>query len=148
MKVVLKKDFGKLGYKDDIVTVKNGYGLNYLIPNGIADFATTANIKTAAENRKQSQKKIERLRGEALAVVEVLEKSPIELSVKLSKDGALLQKITAKTILEALSSKSDYNFQKDSITLKNKMDKVGSYEVSVKLYRDVVADVKVILKTE
>lgn len=148
MEIVLKKDFGTLGYKDDVVVVKNGYGFNYLIPNGIADFATVANKKIASENRKQGLKKIEKLRSEALAVVEALERTPVEILVKLSKDGGFLQKITSKTIIDALNTKVAYKFFKDCVVFKTGISAVGIYEVSVKIYRDVVANVKIVVKTE
>lgn len=149
MQVVLKKDFRNLGYKDDVVVVKDGYGYNFLLPYGIADFATDSNKKVAAENRKQSIARIEKLRSNALSLVGELEKSPVEIVVKLSSDGSLLQKITSKMVVDVLNSRGSYGLHEDSVVFKTKkIDQVGSYEVSVKLYRDVSANVQVVLKKE
>ena len=143
MEVILKKNFNRLGYKNDIVKVRKGYGLNFLIPRKIADFATDSAKKNAQENVKQSLKKIERLRNEALELSKKLTETPICFEINDEKNVKLSQIVSVTLIINKLKQQFDFDFHKNSIILNKKIGMIGEHSVDVKIFRDIVAKVKI-----
>ncbi len=142
MEVILKQDMKGLGFKDDVVKVRPGYGRNFLIPKGIADLATETNKKILAENIKQRSFKEEKLRKEASANAEKLAEVSISVGAKAGESGKIFGSVTNIQIAEALK-KAGYDVERKNIELKEDAIKaLGSYTAKVRLYKDITADVK------
>ncbi len=140
MEVILKKDIHNLGYKNDIVTVKNGYGRNYLIPQGIAILATESAKKMHAENMKQRAHKEEKIKNEALELAKQLEGVALTLGAKTSSTGKIFGSVNNIQIAEALAEKG-FEVDRKLISIKEAVKEVGKYTANVKLHRDVKVDI-------
>ena len=101
MELILKEDVENLGFKDDLVTVKNGYGRNFLIPNGLAILATESNKKVLQEKIKQSQNKQKKAIDEANKIVKKLEKLDLKISAKALEGDKLFGSVTSSEISKA-----------------------------------------------
>lgn len=147
MEIILKQDIHNLGYKDDIVTVKDGFGANYLIPQGIAIMATPSAKKIHAENMRQRARKEQKLRDDATALAAKLEGSSVTLDVKVSSNGKVFGSANNIQIAEALA-KAGYEIDRKNITITgaDTIKEVGEYDAVVKCYRDIKATVKVVVK--
>jgi len=142
MEVILKQDIKGLGFKDDVVTVKAGYGRNFLIPQGVATLATETNKKILAENVKQRSFKEEKLRKEATANAEKLAGVSITVATKSGESGKIFGSVTNIQVAEALK-KAGYDVERKNIELKEDTIKnLGSYSAKVRLYKDIMAEVK------
>ena len=141
MKVVLLTKYRNLGYPNDVITVADGFARNYLIPNNIAVYASDSEIKKAAENEKQSKKKTESLINKAKEVAKELEKNEITLKTNVDKNDKLFVTINSKTIKDEIYDK--YKYEVDDIIITKPLNKLGQEEIKVKLFKDVVAVVKV-----
>jgi large subunit ribosomal protein L9 len=142
MEVILKQDMKGLGFKDDVVKVRPGYGRNFLIPKGIASLATETNKKILAENVKQRAFKEEKLRKEASANAEKLSEVSISVGAKAGESGKIFGSVTNIQIAEALK-KAGYDVERKNIELKEDAIKaLGSYTAKVRLYKDITAEVK------
>ena len=141
MKVVLLTKYRNLGYPNDVINVADGFARNYLIPNGIAVHADESEIKKAAENEKQSKKKTESLINKAKEVAKELEKNEITLKTNVDKNDKLFVTINSKTIKDEIYDK--YKYEVDDIIITKPLNKLGQEEIKVKLFKDVVAVVKV-----
>ncbi len=102
MKIILKEDINGLGYKDDVVEVKNGYGRNYLIPTGKAVIASEAALKVLAENQRQRAHKLERIKADAEAAAAALEGVKLTIGAKTSSTGTIFGSVNSIQIAEAL----------------------------------------------
>ena len=141
MKVVLLTKYRNLGYPNDVINVADGFARNYLIPNNIAVYASDSEIKKAAENEKQSKKKTESLINKAKEVAKELEKNEITLKTNVDKNDKLFVAINSKTIKDEIYDK--YKYEVDDIIITKPLNKLGQEEIKVKLFKDVVAVVKV-----
>jgi len=142
MEVILKQDMKGLGFKDDVVKVRPGYGRNFLIPKGIASLATETNKKILAENVKQRAFKEEKFRKEASANAEKLAEVSISVGAKAGESGKIFGSVTNIQIAEALK-KAGYDVERKNIELKEDAIKaLGSYTAKVRLYKDITAEVK------
>jgi len=142
MEVILKQDMKGLGFKDDVVKVRPGYGRNFLIPKGIASLATETNKKILAENVKQRAFKEEKFRKEASANAEKLAEVSISVGAKAGESGKIFGSVTNIQIAEALK-KAGYDVERKNIELKEDSIKaLGSYTAKVRLYKDITAEVK------
>ena len=142
MEVILKQDMKGLGFKDDVVKVRPGYGRNFLIPKGIANLATETNKKILAENVKQRAFKEEKFKKEATANAEKLAEVSISVGAKSGESGKIFGSVTNIQIAEALK-KAGYDVERKNIELKEDAIKaLGSYTAKVRLYKDIVAEVK------
>ncbi len=142
MEVILKQDIKGLGFKDDVVSVKAGYGRNFLIPQGVATLATDTNKKILAENVKQRSFKEEKLRKEATANAEKLAGVSINVATKSGDSGKIFGSVTNIQVAEALK-KAGYDVERKNIELKeDNIKALGSYTAKVRLYKDIVAEVK------
>lgn len=142
MKVILKKDVQHLGFKDDVVTVKNGYAANYLIPQGLASLATDSAIKVLNENLKQRAFKEEKIKAEARKVADFLKDLIVKVGAKAGENGKIFGSVTSLQIAEAIK-KLGYDIDRKSITLLNadNIKSLGSYTAKAKLHREVIADI-------
>ena len=134
MELILKQDVQNLGFKDDVVTVKNGYGRNYLIPQGFAILATPSAKKVLAENLKQKEQK---LVDDANKIAEALKALEVKISAKAGGDK-LFGSITNANIAEALEANGqaiDKKFITSGI-----VKRVGKYTANVRLHRDVIVE--------
>lgn len=146
MEVILKRNFNKLGYKNDIVKVKDGYALNFLIPRNIAGFATESEKKVAQENIKQGLKKQEKMRNEALELSKKIEGTTLAFEVNCDKNGEISQAISSVQIVNKLKQQFDFDFHKNSIIFDKKINKLGKYNCVLTIFRDVVANISIEIK--
>ena len=123
MEIILKKDVANLGNADDIVTVKSGYALNYLIPQGFAILATESAKKVLAENIRQRAHKEAKLRADAEALAARIAEATVKIAVKVSESGGI-------------------DVDKKDITINDTVKELGTFEASVKCYKDIRGTVK------
>ncbi len=136
MKIILKENVADLGYKDDIVEVKDGYGRNYLIPTGKAIIASSAALKRLAEDQKQRAHKIAKLKADAEAAAAALEGLKLTIGAKTSSTGTVFGSVNALQIAEALE-KLGHNVDRKLIYLKEPVKEVGVYTATIKFHKDV-----------
>lgn len=136
MEIILKEDLKGLGYKNDLVTVKPGYGRNYLIPRGVAILATETNKKVVAENIKQASHKAEKLKKDATELAEKLSKLALEIGAKVGESGKIFGSITPLQISDALKNKG-FNIDRKKITFKGEVKQAGAYEAVIDLHKEV-----------
>ncbi|MCF6141978.1 50S ribosomal protein L9 [Flavobacterium sp. K77] len=137
MELILKQDVQNLGFKDDVVNVKNGYGRNYLIPQGFAQLATSSAKKVLAENLKQRAHKEAKVVADAKALGEALKAIEIKISAKAGGEK-LFGSITNSDIAEALA-KGGQSVDRKFIT-SGIVKRTGKYTASVRLHRDVIVE--------
>ncbi len=135
MEIILKKDVANLGHADDIVNVKTGYAVNYLIPQGYAVMATASAKKVHAENLRQSAHKIAKFVGDAEALAAKLGETTVQVAVKVSESGKIYGSVTAAQLAEALAAVG-IEVDKKDITVEAAKE-LGTYEATVKCFRDV-----------
>ena len=137
MKILLKKDVDRLGSKDEIVTVKNGFGRNYLIPKGMAILATESVKKMNSETLKQRAHKFNQLKDEALKILDKLSKKTFEVPAKVGENGKIFGSISNIQLADALD-KAGFKIERKNITLPaNNIKEVGKFEAEVILHKDV-----------
>ena len=139
MELILKEDVENLGFKDDLVIVKNGYGRNFLIPQGKAVLATSSAKKVLAEKIKQSQNKQKEAISEAQKVVKKLEKLELKISAKSLESDKLFGSVTNAEIAKELSS-NGFEIEKKCIQLSSNIKKTGAYSAKIRLHREVYFD--------
>lgn len=141
MEIILKKDLKGLGYKNDIVKVKNGYGRNFLIPQGVAVLATESNKKMQAEEIKQSSFKEQKLRTEATANAEKLSTVTVKVGAKAGESGKIFGSVTNIQIAEALK-KAGYDVERKNIEMNEEAIKtLGTYSAKVRLFKEITATI-------
>lgn len=141
MEVILLQDINKLGQKDDIVTVKDGYGSNYLIPKGFAVAATSSAKKMHAENLRQRAHKEEKIKIVAQEMAGKLAELKLVVGAKTSSSGKIFGSVNTIQISEALKEKG-FEIDRKSITLpEDQIKEIGKYKAVVKLHRDVKVEV-------
>ena len=136
MELILKEDVENLGFKDDVVKVKNGYGRNFLIPNGLAMLATESNKKVLAEKIKQSQNKQKKAIEEAQKIVKKLEKLELKIAAKALEGDKLFGSITSSDISKELAE-NKLEIEKKYIQLLSNIKKTGNYNAKIRLHREV-----------
>ncbi len=139
MKIILKEDIAGLGYKDDVVEVKNGYGRNYLIPTGKAVIASESALKVLAENQRQRAHKLARIKAEAEEAAKALEGLKLTIGAKTSSTGTIFGSVNAIQIAEALE-KLGHNVDRKLISI-DAVKEVGNYTATIKLHREVTVEI-------
>ena len=140
MEIILKENVMGLGYKDDIGTVKDGYGRNYLIPTGKAIIASESAKKVLAENLKQRAHKLAQIKADAEALGQKLAAiEPLKIATKVSATGAIYGSVNALHIAEALQ-KLGFDIDRKIITLKE-VKEVGSFHATVHLHKEVNVEI-------
>ena len=140
MEVILKEDIINLGFKDDIVTVKDGYGRNYLIPQKKAVIASESAKKMLAEELRQRAHKLEAIKQEAQALGEKINGMHLEIQAKTSKYGVIFGSVNNIQLAEALAEKG-FEIDRKIIQIKKAVKEVGDYEAQVRLHREVIVPI-------
>ncbi|MFN8115858.1 MAG: 50S ribosomal protein L9 [Bacteroidia bacterium] len=141
MEIILKKDHKGLGYKNDIVKVKNGYGRNFLIPQGVAVLATESNKKMQAEEIKQSSFKEQKLRNEATAMAAKFADVTVKVGAKAGESGKIFGSVTNIQLAEALK-KAGYEVERKNIEMNEEAIKtLGTYSAKVRLFKEISATI-------
>ena len=139
MELILKEDVINLGYKDDIVKVKDGYGRNYLIPTGKAVIATPSAKKVLAENLRQRAHKLAKIKADAVELGQKLEAVALTIAAKVSETGTIFGSVGAMQIAEELA-KLGFEIDRKIIAVES-VKAVGSYTATVKLHKEVAVKV-------
>ncbi len=140
MELILKEDIIGLGYKNDIVNVKPGYGRNYLIPTGKAVIASPSARKMLAEDLKQRAHKLEKIKNDAQALADQLAKiETIKIATKVSATGSIYGSVNSLQIADELK-KLGFEIDRKTIVVKD-VKEVGSYTATVKLHKEVSVDI-------
>ena len=138
MEVILKQDVVGLGYLNDIVKVKDGYGRNFLIPRGMAVLATVSEKKVMAENKKQREHKESKLRDAAIEIAEAIIKSPLKIGAKVGEKGKIFGSVNTIQIADAIKALGHEVDRKYIKIKEDAIKEVGSYEAEVTFHKDVV----------
>ncbi len=140
MKIILKEDIANLGYKDDVVEVKSGYGRNYLIPTGKAVIATDSALKILAENQRQRAHKLAKIKADAEALAASLKDVTLTIGAKTSSTGTIFGSVNSIQIAEALE-KLGHNVDRKVIYIKEAVKEVGNYTAILKLHKEVSVEI-------
>ena len=140
MEVILKKDVEHLGFVDDIVTVKPGYGRNYLIPNKLAVYATSSEKKILQENLKQKEQKDQKIIKELESLKKTIESLELKITSKVGEDNKLFGSVNAASIHSALKN-HDVDVDKKYIIINGStlIKNTGSFSASIRLHRELIA---------
>ena len=142
MKIILKEDIQNLGYKDDVVEVKNGYGRNYLIPQKKAVLATVSELKQLAEKQKQQAQKMAKIKADAETLAAAIAAAgELTITVKASEEGKIYGSVGNIQIAEALEAKG-VNVERKTISVET-IKALGTYVAVAKLHREVSAEIAV-----
>ena len=142
MEVILKQDMQGLGYKNDLVKVRDGYGRNYLIPNGIALLATESNKRMLAENTKQAAHKAEKIKTAAVDLAAKLGDLTVEIGTKAGETGKIFGAVTALQVSDALRAKG-FDVDRKKIIFKAQPKELGTYTATLDLHKEVKHEIKV-----
>ena len=140
MEIILKEDVINLGYKNDIVTVKSGYGRNYLIPTGKAVIASPSAKKMLAEELKQRAHKLEKIKKDAEELAAKLEGVSLTIATKVSSTGTIFGSVGSIQIADELA-KLGHNIDRKIIVVKDVVKEVGHYKAVVKLHKEVSVEI-------
>lgn len=146
MQVILRKDVQNLGEAGDIVSVKDGYARNFLLPQAVAEAATEGALKNREKNLARIKAKQEKLHAEALELAKKIEElGSLELSAKAGESGKLFGTITTKKLTEELQAKSGIEVDRKNVSLNAPINKVGEYKMLIKLTSKVKAELAVVV---
>lgn len=140
MEIILKQDIKKLGEKDDVVTVKPGYGRNYLIPKGFAELATPSAKKVLAENIRQAQFKQEKIKKDASELAAKLEGLKLTIGAKAGESGKIFGSVNSIQIADALK-KQGFDVDRRRITFEEEPKVLGEYVANLNLHKEVKVQV-------
>ena len=140
MELILIEDVAGLGYKNDIVSVKKGYGRNYLIPQGKAVIASESARKVLAENLKQRAHKLAKIKADAEELAAKLAPVALTIATKVSSTGTIFGAVGNIQIADALS-KLGFEIDRKTIVVKDTVKEVGSYTATVKLHKEVSVEI-------
>ena len=143
MQVILREDLNNLGKSGDVVTVKAGYGRNYLIPQGLAVVATEQDVARVAHEKRVIAARNAKLSKDAQAVADRLNQVSVSIAVSVGEEDKLYGSVTARDIVDALHEKGVTNVDTKSLVLGEPLKALGLAEVPVKLGRGVTATIKV-----
>ena len=142
MEVILKQDVAGLGYKNDTVKVRAGYGNNYLIPNGLALIANNANKRLIAENIRQASHKAEKVKQDAEALAAKIGELVVEIGAKAGESGKIFGAVTALQIADVLKQKG-FDIDRKKIILKEAPKQLGTYSMTLDLHKEVKHEIQV-----
>jgi large subunit ribosomal protein L9 len=131
MQVILIQDVNNLGGAHELVTVKDGYGRNYLIPQKFAVEASPSNLKKLAERQKQNAKKEEKLLAEINSVVSVLQESPLKIGAKTGTSGKIFGSVTSVQIARAIREQKGYEIDRRKIAILDEVKELGNYKAKI-----------------
>ena len=142
MEVILKQDVQGLGYKNDVVKVKPGYGRNYLIPNGVALIANESNKKLIAENTRQAAHKAAKVKQDAEALAQKIGDLTVEIKTKAGETGKIFGAVTALQIADVLKAKG-FDIDRKKVVLKETPKQLGTYHATLDLHKEVKHEINV-----
>lgn len=142
MEVILKDDVKGLGFKNDTVTVKPGYGRNYLIPQGIAIIADKTNKKVVAENIRQASHKAEKVRLDAQEIADKIGDTVLEITAKTGETGKIFGAVTTLQISDALKSAVGVDVDRKRISFDSDVKTTGEYTATILLHKEVKHQVR------
>jgi large subunit ribosomal protein L9 len=131
MQVILIQDVNNLGGAHELVTVKDGYGRNYLIPQKFAVEASPSNLKRLEERKKQISKKEEKLLAEINSVISVLQSSPLKIGAKTGTSGKIFGSVTSVQIARAIREQKGYEIDRRRITIPDEVKELGTYKAKI-----------------
>ncbi len=138
MEVILKQDVPNLGYANEMVNVKPGYGRNYLIPQGMAILATSSSKKILAENQKQQTHKAQKIHNEAADLAKQLENLVVKIGAKAAESGKIFGSVNAIQIAQALKEQHNFEIDRKKIHLdKDHVKELGTYKARINLHKEV-----------
>ena len=140
MEVILLQDVARLGSKDDVLTVKDGFGRNYLIPQKMAIIATESAKKVLAENTKQRAHKEAKLKDLALSVAEKLKTVELVIGAKTSTTGKIFGSVNTIMLAEAINSKGFEIDRKQIMIADDSVKEIGNYTAKIKLHKEVIIE--------
>ena len=140
MEIILKEDVANVGYKDDIVNVKSGYGRNFLIPQGKAVIASESAKKVLAENLKQRAHKLEKIKKDAQDFAAKMEGISLTIGAKTSSTGTIFGSVNNIQIAEELAKKG-FEVDRKIIFIKDSVKEIGSYKAQVRLHKEVSVEI-------
>ena len=141
MQVILKEDVKHLGDKNDIVTVRPGYGRNFLLPQGMAIMATESAKKVVAENTKQAAHKAEKIRLDAALLAQKIGELTLDLKAKAGENGRIFGRVTSLQLADALKAKG-FDIDRKRVDLPEGIKELGEYTATLNLHKDVKHPVK------
>ena len=136
MEIILKDDVKGLGYKNDTVTVKSGYGRNFLLPQGLAMLADKTNKKITAENVRQAAHKADKIKGDAQAIADQIGSMVLEIPAKVGESGKIFGRVTTLQLAEALKSKG-VDIDRKRLSFDQEPASAGDYTATVNLHKEV-----------
>ncbi len=143
MEIILKQDITELGYKNDLLTVKDGYARNYLIPRGMAVIATDSAKKALTELRKQQAFKLDKIKKEAETLATALEGVELKIAVKAGTSGKIFGSVNNIIIATAIKEQKNLDIDRKLIHLnEDHIKEIGAHEAVVKLHKDVEITIK------
>lgn len=139
MQVILKKDIENLGYKDDLVSVRDGYARNFLIPNNMCVLATESALKVRAENIRQKEHREAKLRDEAKKFADKLRTTGVKVGAKVGENGRVFGSVNNIQVADAIKAAMGVEVDRKKINLHDadKIKQVGKYTATIKLFKDV-----------
>lgn len=143
MEIILKQDIPNLGFKDDLVTVKNGHATNFLIPKGMAIMAVPSEKKKLAETIRQRQFKEEKVKKEAEKLAEKLQDIEVKIGAKVGTSGKIFGSVNALQIADAIKEQFDLDIDRKKIMIDgDAIKEVGMYKATINLHKEVRPDIK------
>lgn len=147
MKLILIDNVAELGYKDDVVEVKDGYGRNYLIPQGKAIIASNANLRQLEENLRQRAHKLAKIREEAEAAAKAIEGVKLTIVAKASANGTIFGSVGPIQIAEAFA-KLGHEIDRKLIALKQPVKELGEHTATIRFHKEVETPVEFVVLAE
>jgi large subunit ribosomal protein L9 len=147
MKIILKQDVKSLGHKDDIVTVKDGYGRNYLIPQGMASLATPSAVKVLEEEIKQKAFKQDKLRKDAEEMSAKLNNQSVTIKTKTGTSGKIFGAVTTLQVANSLKEKG-YEVDRRKIVFEDDIKTVGTYKATINFHKEISASIEIVVEGE
>lgn len=142
MEIILRKDITNLGYKNDLVNVKDGYARNYLIPKGMAIIATESSKKELAELKKQQSFKEEKVKNEAETIAKALEGAEFTIGVKAGESGKIFGSVNNIIIANAILEQKKLDIDRKTIILnEDHIKEIGKYKAKIKLHKEVEIEI-------
>ena len=142
MEVILKQDIAGIGYKNDLVKVKDGFGRNYLIPKGLALIASESSKKNLTELKKQQAYKEDKIVKEAEAVAELLKDLELTISVKAGTSGKIFGSVNTIMVANAIKEAKNIEIERKKIHFDaDHIKEVGKYSATVKIYKEINVEV-------
>jgi large subunit ribosomal protein L9 len=147
MEVILTQDINGLGYKNDTVTVKPGYGRNYLIPQGFAIISNNSNAKKIAENIRQAAHKAEKLKNDAEEIANKIGDLTLNIKTKAGESGKIFGAVTTVQISDALKEKG-FDIDRKKIAISGDIKQLGEYKAVIDLHKEVKKEISLIVEAD